>query len=469
MPLPEVLETFVRERPLPVMVRSVLERTFSDAVFDSVFNCFARQQHCRKLLFSTCVSLMASVVTRVQPSLGAAIRNAKDSLCVSRDCVYDKIAGLEDDVVSAALAVTAADLAELVDTLHGAVPSLVPGLRTLVLDGNHLRAVQHRIKPLRNLPQAALPGTCVALLDADRRLFVHVFLLQDGHASENQVLPQVAAAIQPNDLLLSDRNFCTRAFAAAVEDRGAFFLLREHKNRFPLELLGERVYVGEVASGRVYEQQARYEVAGQGRNVRRITLELFKTTRDGDSALHLLTNLMPEMLDPASGQTVVIDATKIAEGYRSRWSVENAFHTLTVDLHCELNTLGYPPAALFGFCTAAMCYNAYSAAIAALRGHFGVERVEREFSTYYMANDIRAVWEGMNLAVGESVWSALFGQLNHGELAQFLLELAHRIDPARYQKARTRPRRPPVKGASKRARSKHTSVFKEIAKHQANC
>jgi len=36
-------------------------------------------------------------------------------------------------------------------------------------------------------------------------------------------------------------------------------------------------------------------------------------------------------------------------------------------LRCELNTLGYPDAALFGFCMAVVMYNALSTVIAALR------------------------------------------------------------------------------------------------------
>lgn len=467
MAVPVVFERFVDQSPFPLMVRLVLERAFAPQVLDAAFDCFSRQQHGRKLLFSTCVDLMADVVTRVQPSLRAAMRKQEDWLPVGFDCVYDKIAALENDVLSAAVAVMADDLAQLVDNVGGALPSLVPGCRTLVLDGNHLQAVQHRIKVLRGLPQAALPGTCVALLDTDRRLFVDVFLQADGHASEMRVLPAVAARLRANDLLLADRNLCSREFAANIEDRGAFFLLREHAQRFTLVLIGERQFVGETDTGRVYEQAAYYEWNGIQRKVRRITVELFKPTRDGASTLNLLTNLPQQVVDPLTGATIAVDAVLIAGGYRKRWTIENAFQTLTVDLHCELNTLGYPPAALFGFCVAAMCYNAYSTALAAVRGHFGAERVEREFSTYYLANDVRTVWAGMQIAIPAPAWKP-FCDLTLGELGGQLLELASHINPASYRKAKTRPHRPPTPGASKRAKSKHTSVAKELKKQRLN-
>lgn len=465
MAVPEALEIFIRKHPLPVMVRAVLERAFCDSVLDHVFACFARKQRPGKLLLSTCVSLMASVVTRVQPTLGAACRSQQHLLPVGRDCVYDKIAGLEDEVVSGILAVTAADLAQLVDEVQGALSPLIPGLRTLVLDGNHLHAVQRRLKALRGVCKAALPGTCVALLDADRKLIVRAFLLQDGHASEMQVLPEVAAVLQENDLLLADRNLGTRQFAAAVEDRGAFFLLRQHTTRFPVEPLGERVFCGESATGRVHEQPVRYKVDKEWRTTRRITVELREPTCNGDQSLHLLTNLPAQIVNPATGEPVTIDGCAIAEAYRRRWSIENAFHTLTVELHCELNTLGYPPAALFGFCVAAMCYNAYSAATAALRGHFGAERVEREFSTYYMANEIRSVWAGMNAAVDDENWTRHYGHLNLRQLAEQLLSFAQQINPQQYRKAPTRPRSPPPKTVKARSANTHTSVTKELNKY----
>jgi IS4 transposase len=60
----------------------------------------------------------------------------------------------------------------------------------------------------------------------------------------------------------------------------------------------------------------------------------------------LLTNL------PRSVGTSVI-----AELYRNRWGLETAFQKLESHLNSELNTLGYPQAALFGFCLALVAFN----------------------------------------------------------------------------------------------------------------
>ncbi|NNF95527.1 MAG: transposase [Halobacteria archaeon] len=50
-------------------------------------------------------------------------------------------------------------------------------------------------------------------------------------------------------------------------------------------------------------------------------------------------------------------AQQIAELYRKRWTIETAFQELEVHLHSEINSLGYPKAALFGFCVALVAYN----------------------------------------------------------------------------------------------------------------
>src|ERR1022692_2810515 len=73
--------------------------------------------------------------------------------------------------------------------------------------------------------------------------------------------------------------------------------------------------------------------------LRRITIALDQQTREGDTEIHILTNL------PAR-----IRAKVIARLYQKRWTIETAFQELTVALKCEINTLAYPKAALFGFC-----------------------------------------------------------------------------------------------------------------------
>src|SRR4051812_49478938 len=105
------------------------------------------------------------------------------------------------------------------------------------------------------------------------------------------------------------------------------------------------------------------EGGGGTMTVRRVTVELDKPTRDGETEIHVLTNLPAE----------AADALAVAELYRKRWTVEAAFGELATCLNGEVNTLGYPKAALFAFCVALVSYNVLSVVKAALRSVHGVE------------------------------------------------------------------------------------------------
>ncbi|MEH2122253.1 MAG: hypothetical protein V7K46_29665 [Nostoc sp.] len=66
------------------------------------------------------------------------------------------------------------------------------------------------------------------------------------------------------------------------------------------------------------------------------------------------------------------------------------FQVLTENLCCQINTLGYPKAALFTFCIALVAYNVLSAVRAALRSIHATEKIEAKIFSYYLADEIKA-------------------------------------------------------------------------------
>ena len=74
-------------------------------------------------------------------------------------------------------------------------------------------------------------------------------------------------------------------------------------------------------------------------------------------------------------------------------------------MHSEINTFGYPKAALFGFCVALVAYNMMAVILAAMRVVFGDEKVDLEVSTYALADQISSVYQGMIIATGPEIWS----------------------------------------------------------------
>lgn len=163
---------------------------------------------------------------------------------------------------------------------------------------------------------------------------------------------------------------------------------------------------------------------GQELMVRRVTVRLKKPTRDGDTEIHLLTNL------PASKA----NAIKVAKLYRKRWRLETAFQELTTHLRCELNTLGYPPAALFAFCVALSCYNLLAALKGALRGVHGEKTIEETLSNFYMTDEISKVYRGMMIALPPAKWT-VFQTMSQEQLADLLTQWASRVNLRKYRKA----------------------------------
>ena len=99
--------------------------------------------------------------------------------------------------------------------------------------------------------------------------------------------------------------------------------------------------------------------------------------------------------------------------YRKRWTIETAFQELEATLDGEINTLGYPKAALFAFCVALVSYNMMSVIKAALRAVHGEQTVEEKVSAYYLADEVTMTHRGMMIAIPEDEW-AVFHELDPG-------------------------------------------------------
>jgi hypothetical protein len=95
MLLGQVFERFVKESPVSVMVRGLLEKALCPQIVDDLFERSAKTQYTRELLFSTVVDLMSLVVCGVHPSVHAAHQASSQDIGVSVTSVYNKINGIE--------------------------------------------------------------------------------------------------------------------------------------------------------------------------------------------------------------------------------------------------------------------------------------------------------------------------------------------------------------------------------------
>jgi hypothetical protein len=424
----EVFQKFIEQSPVSVMFRGTLENVFSAERLNCIFQDAAQRQYCHELAFSTCADLLAGVVTRTRRSVHAAYRAQRERIGVSVRAVYDKLAGIEPAVSESLVRETAKDLAAIVDELQVRQPGPFPGWEVRIVDGNCLAGTQHRLKELRAIGDAALPGHTLVVLNPHRELLEDVIVCEDGHANQKPLMVRLLEMAQPGQCWIADRDFTTCPLLFGFQDNRVYFLIRQHAALKGEPVKGRR-RVGRIATGVVYEQGLR--VTGRdGRQMvlRRVTVVLDKPTRDGDREIHLLTNL-PKKLR----------ADKIAVGYLSRWQIEAAFQKLTIALRCEPNTLGYPDAALFAFCLAMVMYNALSTVMACLRRAHPKALAEsektkrpRKFSFYYLTDEIAGVWRGMAIAIASPLWTEAFARQTPRQMARTLLELARRVKPERF-------------------------------------
>lgn len=423
----EVFEPFINESPVSVMFRGTLEAAFSSERLDELFEDVAERQYCGELAFSTCAELLSVVVTRIHPSVHAAYRKKRKDISVSVKSVYNKLSGIEPAVSERLVRETAASLKPTIGEMDAALPGPLAGYDVRIVDGNHLSGTQHRLKELRTIGDAPLPGHTVAVLNPHVELVEDIIACRDGHANQKPLYVQLLDQVQRGQCWIADRDYSTLDFLGGIAERKAYFVIRQH-GALKGQPVGRRRWLGRIDTGVVYEQGLCLTMAdGEELTVRRVTLKLDEPTRDGDTELHLLTNLPKK-----------VSATKVAETYASRWQIETAFAKLTTVLKCELNTLGYPEAALFGFCLAVVMYNAMSVVLAALRathpavaptaGGTGTAKKEITFSFYYLADEISGVTRGMAIAIPAQHWTDAFAKLTPKQLANKLLWLARRAD-----------------------------------------
>lgn len=113
---------------------------------------------------------------------------------------------------------------------------------------------------------------------------------------------------------------------------------------------------------------------------------------------------------------------------------------MTTVLKCEVNTLGYPPAALFAFCVALASSNVYACVKGALRSAHG-ETATEQVSDYHLALEVSSVSRGLAIAVPEDTWSGI-GLWSVEQMSQWLESLAKRTKLSRYPKSKRGPKKP---------------------------
>jgi len=85
--------------------------------------------------------------------------------------------------------------------------------------------------------------------------------------------------------------FCVVEFTCNINNRSAWFIIREH-SKYPFEIIGKEKYIGRIETGSVYEQPVQvHDEAGETYTFRRIRVKLKNEARNGETEIFIITNL----------------------------------------------------------------------------------------------------------------------------------------------------------------------------------
>jgi hypothetical protein len=448
--------------PLGVMVRGIMESLLDAEALEKLLQEHAPQQYTLELTIDALVRLLIQVSAGQRASVFAAYTADQaattPTISTSYQALYAKLGRMDPKLSEAIVRFCAEKLRPILEKLPRADEPILPGYRTLILDGNVLTGTDHRLTPLRQWLNACLPGKSLVVLEPDLGLISDLVLCEDAYTQERALLTFILERVQAKDLLVFDRNFTTTGFAFGIAERGGSFVGRQHRTNLPVKPVSKLVKCGETETGKIYEQrvQATDPNTGVTMFLRRIEVRLFEKTRDGEKTIALLTNL-PD----------TVSAVAIAEIYRKRWTIETQFQFLTDSLHCEVPGLGKPKAALFAFAMSLVASNALAVVRASLRAAHGKE-AEAEVSGYYLADEVAAEYRTLRKYVAAEQWHG-WRELGSHDMARLLTEIARQVNMAELLRNQRGPKKPPANKPVYDKRHKHFSTSRLLKEAEEPC
>jgi hypothetical protein len=458
MPGHDPLATATTVSPLTVLVRGVLEWAFPADALDRLFAEHADAQYTRQLTLGAVVWLLLQAVAGARRSVFAAFQadqaGPAPTIAASYQALYAKVGRTDPPVATALVRHSAQRLRPLLAAARPTVPGW-RGYQVRILDGTDLDGTEHRLKVLRATRAAGLPGRLVVEYDLATGVCTDAVASEDAYASEMGLVGPLVARAGPGRLYVADRNFCTWDILSGLARRGARFVIREHQ-KLRVRTRGRPRRGGRGETGEVWQQRLWVEDrhTGRRRAVRRVILKLDQPTRDGETQIQLLTNL------PAR-----VDAVRVTELYRRRWTLEGHFDFVKNHLHGEIETLGRPRAALLMLCLALVAANALAVVRQALRAAHGIDR--DDLSGYYLADEVAANYRAVDVLVPQARWDALAARPAAACWA-WCRAVAAQVRPAAFRRHPRGRKRPPPKRASGKTRP-HYSTYRLLTEAKRRC
>ena len=132
-------------------------------------------------------------------------------------------------------------------------------------------------------------------------------------------------------------------------------------------------------------------------------------------------------------------------------------------MRCELESLGYPKAALVCVLCRGLLLQLLAAVKGALRGAHGEKTMETKVSNFFLTDEISGTYRGMMIALPPKEWE-VFQTMSKAKLAAQLCQWARGADLGSYPKHPRGPKKP--KSQRPNAQFQHVSTAKLLEKQR---
>jgi len=182
--------------------------------------------------------------------------------------------------------------------------------RIWIADGTTLEALFKKLKSLEEVPFGQLAGKMGTVIDLMTRLPIEIWLEENPKASDIRFEQNLLNLVPAQTLLLLDRGFYHFHFWQQLSEQGIDFITRLKK--------GAKIRVQEIFTDSYSLRDRQIQIGSGTQKIPCLTLRLIEV-RSGQIWHSYLTSVLdPEILPPYV----------VADLYRKRWRIEDAFNTV---------------------------------------------------------------------------------------------------------------------------------------------
>ena len=182
--------------------------------------------------------------------------------------------------------------------------------RIWIIDSSTLEALFCKLKSLEDIPRGQLAGKMATVIDLMTRLPVEVWFLENPRASDVKLEEKIRQLVPANTLLLLDRGFYHFNFWRQLIEQEIHLVTRLKK--------GASIKLEQVFTNSYDLRDSRIRLGSGTAKTPFITLRLIEVRSDKIWHSYLTSVLDPHVLPPYV----------VADLYRRRWRIEDAFNTV---------------------------------------------------------------------------------------------------------------------------------------------